>query len=254
MDRSRVSRILDEWLAVAGTARPPAAPRRVAVRSSVPGLSLAGAGLVLVALAVVAVLRGSPGPTSGGIPPAPSGSLATPIVSPAPATAGPAGSPSETTSAATPTPSPAIRPTATPSSGVAACGADQLSVQITRWEGAAGHRIAEVEVANASSVACRLPGTARPQLVDGDGTVLIDGAPTPGTGRPLIVPGGTVTTLVDSDSYCGPAPVAPVTVAFVFRDGLRLVAQPVSPRDVTVPPCLRTPGSTGSIQMQAWAP
>jgi hypothetical protein len=89
--------------------------------------------------------------------------------------------------------------------------------------------------------------------VDGHGTILIDGA-APGTASALtMAPGGTLKTLVVTSNYCGPAPKAPVTVAFVLTGGGRVVATPFSPTDATVPPCN---GATvpGSITMHPWAP
>ncbi len=60
-----------------------------------------------------------------------------------------------------------------------------------------------------------------------------------------------LSTLVQAGNYCGPAPTAPVSVAFAF-DTFRLEADPASPSDLTVPPCLGAPGSAGDIGMQPW--
>lgn len=254
MDPSRVDRILDQWLAVAETGRPAAPARRVMVRTAISGLAVTVAGLAIVALAVVAFVRINPGPTGGGIPPAPVGTdtsvIASPTSSAGPTAPAASGSP---VGASPGTPSPGAE-SAAPSPDVPVCTVDRLSARITRWEGAAGHRIADVELANTSTVACRLPETVRPQLVAGQGTILTDGTPRREGGSLVLTSGGVVTTLVDTDNYCGPAPVAPVSVAFVFDPGGRLVATPVSARDATVPPCLGAPGSAGSIQMHAWAP
>ena len=59
--------------------------------------------------------------------------------------------------------------------------------------------------------------------------------------------------MVDADDYCGPMPAAPVSVAFVLGGGGRIVATPYSPTDATVPPCLSSPGSAGTITMHPWA-
>jgi hypothetical protein len=129
-------------------------------------------------------------------------------------------------------------------------------VRVTGWDGAAGHRIASVELVNGGADPCELFALARPQLVDGQGTILIDGQP-PGASQALeIAPGGMLRTEVQDSNYCGPEPVAPVTVAFVFPLGLgRVVAAP----DVTgslggLPPCLGPAGSAGTIEMQPWRP
>ena len=62
--------------------------------------------------------------------------------------------------------------------------------------------------------------------------------------------------IVASYLTCGPAPAAPVTVAFVLAGGIgRVVALPVSATDTFgVPPCLGAPGSAGNIEMHPWAP
>jgi hypothetical protein len=122
------------------------------------------------------------------------------------------------------------------------------------WEGAAGHRIAHVELRNAGPVACTMSTLAKPQLVDGEGTVLIDGTDPTTSGSMTVPVGGTLTALVQDGNYCGAAPVPPVSVAFVLSDGARIVAAPLSPTDATLPPCNSEPGSPGTIEMQPWAP
>jgi hypothetical protein len=157
---------------------------------------------------------------------------------------------------ATQAPTPTTAPTATASPTLGPCDPTQLVARITAWEGATGHRIATVEMTNTASAACQVAALLIPQLVDGSGAVLIDGTP-PATAALLTVgPGGVLTTLVQDGNYCGPAPVAPVTVAFVFPGGLgRIVATPLSAADTSgVPPCLGSPGSPGDIEMQPWAP
>jgi hypothetical protein len=134
------------------------------------------------------------------------------------------------------------------------CGLASLEARITLWEGAAGHRIADVELTNTGFSACVVQATARPQLVDGNRSILIDGAAPAGSDPFLTVaPGGVLKTLVQDGNYCGPAPVAPVSVAFVLADGSHLVATPFSPTDATVPPCLGS-GSKADIEMHPWAP
>jgi len=124
--------------------------------------------------------------------------------------------------------------------------------KITMWEGAAGSRIADVEVANTGRVACLLEKLERPQLIDAAGRVLIDGTPPTAGGVLELAPGARATTLVDASNYCGAAPVPPVRVAFVLRDGKRFVAGPPTPTDATVPPC-NGPGQPAAIGMQPWA-
>jgi Protein of unknown function (DUF4232) len=158
--------------------------------------------------------------------------------------------PTAPTASTASTPSP--KPTAAPTTGP--CDAAQLAARITLWEGAAGHRIADVELTNGSSGPCIVQAMAKPELVDGHGSVIIDGAEPATSGTLTVGAGEVLKTLVQDGNYCGPLPLAPVTVAFILGDGGRVVATPFSPTDVTVPPCLGAPGSAGDIEMQPWAP
>lgn len=159
---------------------------------------------------------------------------------------------------ATPTATPTTNPSATATAPATAgpCDPAGLAARITQWEGGAGHRMASVELTNTGSVACTVAALLQPQLVDGNGAVLID-SPAPAPSADVsVTPGGVLKTLVQDGNYCGPAPVAPVSVAFVFPGGLgRIVATPLSATDTGgVPPCLGAPGSAGDIEMQPWAP
>jgi hypothetical protein len=186
------------------------------------------------------------------------GATATPLPSPAPAVASPSpvASPAPSTSPpASPSPSPLPSPSPAPSAvpTIGACAPATLVARITLWEGAAGQRIAHVEITNTGPT-CTLSAMAQPQLVESHGAVLINGA-VPATSALLTVgAGGLLKTLVQAGNYCGPAPAAPVTVAFVLAGGTgRVVALPFSPTDTFgVPPCNGAPGSAGHISMHAW--
>jgi hypothetical protein len=228
------------------------------VRNGNPGaVRLAGVAAVLVAVVAIGSLglRGGvggppPGPSSPGNPPA-SGSVAdatpTPASSPTPDIASsPEPSPVSTPAEPTPTPS-------TPAPQVAACDPATLTARITQWTGAAGHRIAEVELRNDGGT-CSLLVKQQLVLVDGGGRALIEGATARTQKTITLAPGDTVTTMVDDANYCGPAPVAPVTIVFVVPDGGRIVAAPpATPGPGGVPPC-NGPTEPASIQMHAWKP
>lgn len=219
--------------------------------SAMFGLARVFAGIVLAVGLGSALLFVALRPTPGGIggqasPPPAVGSSSTPSASPT-------GSP-----AATPPPSeatvPTPAPTPTSATTIAPCDPADLTARITLWEGAAGHRIANVELTNAASGPCVVRAMAKPQLVDANGSILIDGA-TPAVSSALTIgSGGMLKTLVQDGNYCGPAPAAPVSIAFILSGGGRIVATPFSATDGTVPPCLGTPGSAGSIEMHPWAP
>jgi hypothetical protein len=254
MDPSRVNRILKEWSAIANQARrPSASPERFAVRGGMSGATLAGASLVVVAFVIAVVWLGRPGPNGGvgSVASASPSATATATETPSPtAIATPAATPSPTL---TPTPKPTSAPTPTPTPTTGPCDPAKLAARITLWEGAAGHRIAHVELTNAGTVSCTLRAMAKPQLVDGKGSVLIDGMNPPASALLTVTPGQVLKTLVQDANYCGPAPVAPVSVAFVLSGGGRIVATPVSPTDTTLPPC-NGPGSPADVEMQPWAP
>lgn len=214
------------------------------MRQRFPVATLTGASLVVVAVAVAAVLLGRPGST--GLVGSSQGPSEPPATAPASeVAAAPTASPAPTASAA---PTVSAEPTTGP------CAVANLTATITLWEGAAGSRIAHVSVTNHGSTACLLDTLARPQLVDGSGTIRINGRDPGSVGQLTVSPNAVLTTLVAAANDCNPgAPKPPIRVAFVFQDGQRLVADPVSPTDVTDPPC-NGAGSPASIDMHAWAP
>ena len=212
------------------------------MRNRFPVATLSGASLVVVVVAIAAIVAGRPGPTNvvGSSP-----SASTPPAT-APASAV-AVKPTASPVAVKPTASPvAVKPTTGP------CDEASLTARITSWEGAAGSRIANVELKNPGSSACVLGDRSRPMLVSGNGRTLINGKEMTTSHGLVLEPGVVHTTLVAASNYCGPDPVAPVTVAFVFADGRKLVAAPVSATDVTVPPC-NGAGSPATIDMHPWA-
>ncbi len=148
---------------------------------------------------------------------------------------------------------PSPLPTPVPTIGL--CLPSDVSARITTWDGATGHRIATVELRNAGSTTCLWPTLDQPQLVDGNGTILISGAVAAAGDVLNLAPGDIVTTLVQDGNYCRQPPIGPVTVAFVMPGGTgRVVAAPVSATDTDgVPPCNGSAGSPGDIEMQPWS-
>jgi hypothetical protein len=198
------------------------------MRNRLPAATLTGASLIVVAVAVAAIAFGRSGPN--------------PAVG---------SSPSTSVSLPSSVPTTAVS-TASPRSSIGPCDPADLAARITLWEGAAGQRIAHVQLTNRGTTDCLLEQLARPQLVNGDGGVLIDGR-SPASGDQITVaPGAVLNTLVEAGNYCKAAPPPPVSVAFVFRDGGRVVAQPVDPSDATLPPCLG-PTQPATIDMHPWA-
>ena len=197
---------------------------------------LAGVAIAVgLGTALFFVLRPTPGGVGSEASPSPSAAIVAP----------PTATESQAATASAPAPA---------ATAVAPCGLANLEARITLWEGAAGHRIAHVELTNIGFDACVIQAKARPQLVDGNRSILIDGS-SPAAPDPFLTvdAGGVLKTLVQDGNYCGPAPVAPVSVAFVLADGSHVLATPFSPTDATVPPCLGS-GSKADIEMQPWAP
>jgi hypothetical protein len=157
---------------------------------------------------------------------------------------------------ATPT-SMGTTPTQEPTPAVLACTPNDVDAVITAWEGAAGSRIATVELHNTAGFTCTMWKVSQPRLVDASGGDLIVGAT--GSGREVIEIGArdVLRTLVEASNYCGPAPEAPVTVLFrqengIARDSGIYVATALTPNDLSgIPPC-NGPNQPGSIQMQPW--
>ena len=218
-----------------------------------PGWRRLGASALLLAFTLAACAGGTPAPSATATEVPTATASATPSSTPAP-TASPA-----------PTPSPSPLPTPTVAPTIGLCASAHLVARVTPveaspgvfegWSGAAGHRVANVELTN-TGPACTLASLSQPQLIEGHGAVVID-SPAPGPSAILTVgPGTVLKTMVQDANYCGPALAAPVTVAFVLNGGAdRVVALPVTPKDTSgVPPCNGAPGSAGDIEMQPWAP
>jgi len=258
--------ILESVLATYPTTRQRWDVRRTPWRLASMNLFSRALAGVAVAVAVVAVgvfviSRSDPGgPGPGGV-----GGVATPpvaLVSASPSadvSASPAPTPSPSLAATTgptasPTASPTPPPTPTPTPAIARCASTDLSARITLWEGAAGSRIAHVDLTNDGSTRCLVENMDKPQLLGGNKAILIDGVtPVALVLQIKLDAGSTLTTLVQTANYCGADPVAPVTVAFVRSDGSRIVAAPESATDMNVPPC-NGPGQPGQIDMHPWAP
>jgi hypothetical protein len=146
-------------------------------------------------------------------------------------------------------------PPPTVAAAVPACAAGQLSARIVDWAAAMGSRIADVVIVNTSFTRCSLRDDPRVQLVSASGHVLLNGSPASTSAathgfNPLAV----FKAEVADGTYCGPAYVTPVTLAFVLPGTAgRVIAIPASPPYVSgVPPCNGAPGSARHISMHAW--
>ncbi len=257
--RRRVAAIPTAHLAAG---RPPGPAWRQPVPLSIGVLA------TLVVVIAVGIWRFGP-PSQPGVGPG-VGSAASPSPTTVPSTspaasANPAPSPSASpfpSSSPSPSPSRSEVPSPSPSESVGACRAIALTGQILGWGGAAGSRIADVEITNATGPTCLVRGTPGLQLVDASGRVLIDslaagpdGQPHVAPGDPTLelAPGGRVRTEVQVSNYCGAVPTPPITIAMTLPSGggrLLVVPGPGVSSAEAVPPCL---GSTASnIAMNGW--
>jgi hypothetical protein len=155
-------------------------------------------------------------------------------------------------------PKPAPEPTAsTMTTGTPACGDYDVDAVLVAWDGAAGSRIATVELRNLVGHPCTMWRLAQP-ILTAMGTPLIVGEPTSAASGTIEIGASDVlTTDVRVSNYCGPAPDAdhlPVTVQLIQVNQGVYTATPLKGSGADgVPPC-NGPGQPASIEMQPWTP
>jgi DNA-directed RNA polymerase specialized sigma24 family protein len=143
-------------------------------------------------------------------------------------------------------------PTAFPTDATRECLTNEVQLRVTKWEPAGNDRLGTVEMHNISSGACLVDNLPEPWLVEAPQLALLIGSDISGT-LIRIGPGDTLHTVVRVRNYCGPAPKAPVSLAF-RRNTTVFLAQPLSSTDVSgVPPCGGVANSPNDITMQAWS-
>ena len=230
----------------------PAASRRSGPVWRHPAPLWFGAAAALVVLLAVVSWRFGPA-SQPGVGGAPSSSASVePSTSPSSAAL------SSPSSGAVSSPS----PTTAPSASISACRAVDVEGRILGWQGAAGSRIADVEITNTSANPCLIRGTPRLELLDSTGAVLIDSATAGPSGEPhvapgdtefRVAPGGQLRTSVQVANYCGATASPPIDIAFTLPSGGgRFVAVPGTgvSSDLAVPGCM---GSAPSqISMNGW--
>ena len=254
--KRRPDSILSEWRSVSATARRPAKAPRPQRGGTGSALGLVGAGLLAAGLVVAIGVSGAGRSSGVASQSTPSPSTSAVAVAGSPSTA-PSAAPSTSPSAAATaiaapsrapaTPRPSAAPTAAPE-----CRMSDLAARIMSWEGAAGNRIASINLTSQASVNCRITALPVPALVDAAGRVLVTGPGSPAGGRLTLRPGEVVTSDVDVSNVCGQAPKTPLTIAFDMGAAQPLVAAPLSATDDTVPPC-NGPNVPASIQMHPWS-
>jgi hypothetical protein len=200
-----------------------------------PLLATAAGAFVLVV--AIATLRAGQEPPSG-VGGQASPSLAA-VASGAAASATPSVAPSPSAK-----PSPSSHPASSAVSAVPPpCAAADLTAAIMSWQGAAGSRIATIEVENHSpGGVCMLQGDPGLRLIDATGRVLIESSH-----FPAVIPksswvklGASTQIMVRVANYCGPTPASPIDIGLVLAGGGgTVIAKPhagVSSADA-IPPC-----------------
>jgi hypothetical protein len=241
MDRRSADRVLEEWDSVTRNAqRPDEAPRPRAVRGSFGLMTLVPLAAAALVVAIGVIWLG--GREAG---------VGTSSPSPVPSTITAEASPSLGASPA-PTPTISASPTPQPTPSPAPSDECDLQAAITAWEGAAGSRIATIELMNAGPLGCSIPALPSARLIDGGGRVLAQ-ILNPDSGSTIeLATGATVTTLASVANVCGQPPTPPVTIQLdLGRKGV-VTARPLSPTDATVPPC-NGPSQPSEMSIHPWS-
>jgi hypothetical protein len=124
-------------------------------------------------------------------------------------------------------------------------------VRVAEWAVDGDSRVATVQMRNTSAGACLVDNMPEPWLVQSPQLPMLVGGDAPGM-LIRIGPGDTLRTTVRVRNYCGPAPKAPVTIAF-RRSTTVTLAQPLNGADLSgVPPCGGYDPSPADVQMQPW--
>lgn len=134
------------------------------------------------------------------------------------------------------------------------CEAIDLDATITRWEGAAGSRIAWLEVTNHGGAECLLGApTSAKLLYSGDqGTVATTGSQPIGTSVQLGAD-QTDRLMVRVSNWCTAAPTKAVSVDLTLSTGAAFVAEPASGVTFDPPPCNgASQPATMDIQADGW--
>jgi hypothetical protein len=163
--------------------------------------------------------------------------------------------PSPTASLTTPAPSASTAATGAPSSAPALCSPDQLAQGISGWEGAAGTRIAQINVENRGGASCDLSGPPAAALLDSTGRIVASSTGKVG-GAPdfVLQSGGVASLLVAVANWCGDPPQS-VAIGLTLPSGGQIVAQQEAGVTFDPPPC-NGPGQplTIDVQQDSWTP
>lgn len=157
-------------------------------------------------------------------------------------------SPTPTRPAASPAPS-ATEPGSEPAVG--ACAPEGIASGIVGWEGAAGSRIAWVDVQNLDAAPCLLEAPAAVALLDGRGEVVAAATGPFGDARAVELGGGaTGRLLVGLSNWCAAPPAEPLAIGLTLGGMPPFTALPVDGVAFELPPC-NGPGQAPTITVGA---
>jgi hypothetical protein len=158
---------------------------------------------------------------------------------------------------ATPSPSAAASgstgPSAAPSQ--ASCGDLDVDATITRWEGAAGSRIATLDVKNVGGSTCELGAPTVEKLLDGLGQPLITSTGDKAVGSDVTLANDqTAQLLVQVANWCTAKPAVPVSIDLTLSTGASFVAEPANGVTFDPPPCNgSSQPTTLDVQSSGWS-
>lgn len=142
------------------------------------------------------------------------------------------------------------------------CMADELALDLSGWEGAAGSRFVVLTARTLRDVSCTLTGRPAVALVDGRGEIIIDSISEP-DGQPHVDPGDPVivigpdrgaTLAVGTSNWCAPTPPLPVGIVITLPNETSQGFTPGEGTSADLPPC-NGPGQPPRIFVQIpWQP
>jgi hypothetical protein len=127
-----------------------------------------------------------------------------------------------------------------------------LQAAITGWEGAAGSRIATIQLMNAGPLACSIPALSSARLIDASGRVLAQVVNPDNGDRIELAVGDIASTASSVSNVCGEPPKAPITIQLDLGPKGVVTARPLSPTDATVPPC-NGPTQPSDMSIHPWS-
>ena len=130
-----------------------------------------------------------------------------------------------------------------------------VDATITSWDGAAGSRIATVDVKNVSGTTCDLRAPTMEKLLDGVGAPLITSTGDKAVGSTMALGNDqTARLLVSVANWCSATPADPVSVGLTLAGGVSFVAEPANGVKFDPPACTgKNQPTTVGVQSGGWS-